>query len=64
MDSAVEEEHGPTMVPGHGGEGRVDDTIPGRFNVEEERGVSMEVYTENAEEGAWWRQMWRRSGRW
>jgi hypothetical protein len=48
----------PTEVPGCGGEGRVDDTVPGRFdvaergaNVEEQWGVGVEAHAEDAEEG-------------
>jgi hypothetical protein len=32
----------PTALPGRGGEGRADSAVPGRFNVEEERGTHVE----------------------
>jgi hypothetical protein len=41
----------PTAVPGRGGEGRAGNTIPGRFDVEEERGASMEAHTEHSVRG-------------
>jgi hypothetical protein len=46
-------------VPGCGGEGRADDVVPQRFDVEEERGADVEAHTEDAEDGARWR--WTRS---
>jgi hypothetical protein len=63
----------PTALPGRGGEGRADGAVPGRFNVEEERGThveeerdaGVEAHAEDTEEGARWRRTWRRSGhRW
>jgi hypothetical protein len=61
------------VVPGCGGEGRVDGAVLGCINVEEEwgigvdeeRGAGMETHAEDAEEGAWWRWTRRKSGhRW
>jgi hypothetical protein len=55
----------PMELPGRGGEGRADGAVPGRFNVEEERDAGVEAHAEDTEDGAWWRQTWRRSGhRW
>jgi hypothetical protein len=60
MDPTEEEELGPDSgegqgngaVLGHGGEGLVDDAVPWRFDVEEERGTGVEAHVEDAEEGA------------
>jgi hypothetical protein len=51
-----------TAVLGHDSEGRVDGTVPGRFNVEEERGTDVDEDAEDVEEGVRWRRMRRRSG--
>jgi hypothetical protein len=69
----------PIAVLRRGGEGQMDGAIPGRFDVEEERGASVEeergagveaergtgveAHTEDTEEGARWRWTQRRSRR-
>jgi hypothetical protein len=53
----------PTAVPGHGGEGQANGAVLERFDMEEERGDSVEAHAEDAEEGVPWRRTWRRSGR-
>jgi hypothetical protein len=59
-----------TAIPGYDSEGRADDVVPGRFDVEQERGTSVEEvqgtsveeHAYDVEEGTRWRQMLRRSG--
>jgi hypothetical protein len=53
----------PTTVPERHDEGRADGAVPGHFDVEEERGASVEAHAEDAEEGVRWRRMRRRSER-
>jgi hypothetical protein len=48
------------VVLKRGGEGRADGAVPGRFDVEEERGVGARgggraVEEERASTGVWWR---------
>jgi hypothetical protein len=49
------------VVLGRGSEGRTDNAILGRFNVEE-RGTDVDADVEDVEEGKRWRRMMRRSG--
>jgi hypothetical protein len=44
-----------TAVLRHGGYGQADGVIPECFDVEEERGIGVEVHVEDVEEGTRWR---------